>query len=105
MREDLLNCRTLGELERAGHRPLPVRLEMRANLLQRLRNHEPVIPGIIGYEETVVPEVENAVLAGHHVILLGERGQAKSRIIRALAGLLDEYVPAVAGCEINDDPF
>jgi magnesium chelatase subunit I len=105
MRENLLNCTTLDELQRSGYRTLPVRLEIRANLLQRLRNREPVIPAIIGYEDTVVPEVENAILAGHHIIFLGERGQAKSRIIRALAGLLDEYVPAIAGCEINDDPL
>ncbi len=105
MDEKLLNIRTLGELKSAGYQTLPVRMEMRRNLLASLRSKEQILPGIVGYEETVVPEIENGVLAGHHMIFLGERGQAKSRIIRALTGLLDEYVPAVAGCEINDDPL
>ncbi|MGH7841166.1 MAG: magnesium chelatase [Candidatus Binataceae bacterium] len=105
MDEDVIKCATLGELTRAGYQMAPVRLEMRNNLLKLLRHNEKILPGIIGYDQTVVPEIENAVLAGHHMILLGERGQAKSRIIRALAGLLDEYVPIVAGCEINDDPY
>src|SRR5579863_522941 len=105
MNEKLLKIRTLGELKSAGYQTMPVRMEMRKNLLERLRSKEQILPGIVGYEETVVPEIENGVLAGHHMIFLGERGQAKSRIIRSLVGLLDEYVPAVAGCEISDDPF
>jgi magnesium chelatase subunit I len=105
MNHDLLKLQTLGELRHAGCQTLPVRLEMRQNLLALLRAKEKVIPGIIGYDETVLPEIENGVLAGHHMILLGERGQAKSRIIRALTSLLDEYIPAVAECEINDDPY
>jgi magnesium chelatase subunit I len=105
MNQDLLRLQTVGELRRAGYQTLPVRLEMRNNLLARLRAKEKVIPGIIGYDETVLPEIENGVLAGHHMIFLGERGQAKSRIIRALIGLLDDYIPAIAGCEINDDPY
>jgi magnesium chelatase subunit I len=105
MNHDLLKLRTLGELRHAGYQTLQVRLEMRQNLLTRLRAKEKVIPGIIGYDESVLPEIENGVLAGHHMILLGERGQAKSRIIRSLTSLLDEYIPAIAGCEINDDPF
>src|SRR5580704_8420423 len=105
MNEKLLKIRTLGELKSAGYQTMPVRMEMRKNLLERLRSREQILPGIVGYEETVVPEIENGVLAGHHMIFLGERGQAKSRIIRSLVGLLDEYVPAVAGCEISDDPF
>jgi magnesium chelatase subunit I len=105
MDQNLLKLRTLGELRRAGYQTLPVRMEMRNNLLLRLRNNEKVLPGIVGYDQSVLPEIENGVLAGHHMILLGERGQAKSRIIRALAMLLDEYVAAVAGCEINDDPY
>jgi len=104
MNQDILKCRTIGEMERAGYRTVPVRIEMRNNLLRLLRNKEKVLPGIVGYDETVLPEIENAVLAGHHMILLGERGQAKSRVIRALVGLLDEYVPALEGCELNDDP-
>src|SRR5689334_21442639 len=105
MNHDLLKLRTLGELRRAGYQTMPVRLEMRQNVLERLRAQEKVMSGIIGYDETVLPEIENGVLAGHHMILLGERGQAKSRIIRSLTGLLDEYIPVIAGCEINDDPF
>src|SRR5438309_9022477 len=78
---------------------------MRRNLLARLARNERILPGIIGYDETVVPDIENAILSGHHIVFLGERGQAKSRIMRGLIALLDERVPAVAGCEINDDPF
>src|SRR5882757_7909608 len=105
MNEKLLNIRTLGELKSAGYETMPVRIEMRKNLLDRLRSKQTMMDGIDGYEETVIPEIENGVIAGHHMIFLGERGQAKSRIIRALVELLDEFAPAVAGCEINDDPF
>jgi magnesium chelatase subunit I len=105
MNENALKSQTLGELRRSGYQTVPVRMEMRNNLLRLLRDKESALPGIIGYGETVLPEIENGVLAGHHMILLGERGQAKSRIIRSLADLLDERVPAIAGCEINDDPF
>ena len=96
---------TLGELKAAGYRVLPVREEMRKNLLGRIGRAERILPGIIGYDQTVVPEVENAVLAGHHMVFLGERGQAKSRVIRGLTSLLDPRVPIVAGCQINDSPF
>src|SRR5216684_2814493 len=105
MDQGLLALGTLRELKRAGYQTKPVRLEMRDNLLRRLRDRERILPGIVGYDQTVLPEIENGVLAGHHMILLGERGQAKSRIIRALVSLLDERVPAVKGCEINDDPY
>jgi magnesium chelatase subunit I len=105
MDQSLLKLTTLGELKRAGYRPKPVRIEMRDNLLDRLRRRERVLPGIVGYDDTVIPDIENGVLAGHHMILLGERGQAKSRIIRSLALLLDEHTAAIKGCEINDDPF
>jgi magnesium chelatase subunit I len=81
-----------------------VRSELRENLMGRLAAGEPVLPGILGYEDSVVPEVENAILAGHHIVFLGERGQGKSRIIRDLVGLLDPWVPAIAGCPINDEP-
>src|SRR5271170_6589606 len=105
MDQSLLTLRTLGDLTRAGYRTKPVRIEMRDNLLDRLRRKERVLPGIVGYDDTVLPEIENGVLAGHHMILLGERGQAKSRLIRSLALLLDEHSAAIKGCEINDDPY
>jgi len=99
------NARTVGELRASGYVVRPVREEMRQNLIARLTKGEPILTGIIGYDETVVPEIENAVLAGHHMVFLGERGQAKSRIIRSLISLLDEFTPVVKGCEINDSPF
>jgi magnesium chelatase subunit I len=95
---------TLGALKASGYRPQSVRAEMRKNLVARLAAGEPILPGIIGYDESVIPEIENAILAGHHIVFLGERGQGKSRIIRGLVGLLDELVPAVEGCALNDEP-
>ncbi len=97
--------RTLGELKREGLRTRPVRQELRANLLDRLRQGQALFPGIHGYDDTVIPAVENAILCGHDLIFLGERGQAKSRMIRALVELLDEWIPEVAGSEIHDDPY
>jgi magnesium chelatase subunit I len=96
---------TLRELREAGYRSRSVKEEMRENLVARLRAGDPLLPGILGYEESVLPQVENAILAGQDIILLGERGQAKSRIARSLVGLLDEWLPAVAGSELHDDPF
>jgi magnesium chelatase subunit I len=98
-------ARTLGELRasRIAHRSL--REEIQANLCRRLRDRSPLFPDILGYEETVVPAVENALLSGHDMIFLGERGQAKTRMIRSLVSLLDEWIPVVAGSEIHDDPF
>jgi magnesium chelatase subunit I len=98
-------ARTLGELRASGWRSLPVKKELRKNLLARLAEGRPVVEGVLGYDETVLPAIEQAIIAGHDIIFLGERGQAKSRIIRSLVGLLDEWVPAVAGSEINDDPY
>ncbi|MGH9303044.1 MAG: sigma 54-interacting transcriptional regulator [Acidimicrobiales bacterium] len=95
----------LGELRTSGWRSEPVKAEMRRNLLSRMRDGRPAVDGLVGYDETVLPALENAVIAGHDVMLLGERGQAKSRIIRSLVGLLDEWTPAVAGSEICDDPY
>src|SRR3954467_6464033 len=97
--------KTLGELKAQGYRARPVKDEMRANLLQKLRHGERIFPGIVGYDETVVPQIVNAILARHNIILLGLRGQAKSRIIRQLTELLDERIPIIAGSEINDNPF
>jgi magnesium chelatase subunit I len=96
---------TLRELREAGYHSRSVKEEMRENLVARLRAGDPLLPGILGYEESVLPQVENAILAGQDIILLGERGQAKSRIARSLVGLLDEWLPAVAGSELHDDPF
>jgi magnesium chelatase subunit I len=84
---------------------LSVKEEMRKNLIQKIRRGEELFPGIIGYEETVIPQIENAILSGQDIIFLGERGQAKTRMARSLANLLDEEVPIIAGCEINDNPF
>ena len=83
----------------------PVRTEMRRNLLRKLAAGEPVFPGIVGYDDTVVPQIHNALLAGQDIVLLGERGQAKSRILRSLTSLLDDAIPAIAGCEIHDSPY
>jgi magnesium chelatase subunit I len=99
------SVRTVGDLRKSGYQVLPVREEMRANLLRLLAAGERILPGIIGYEETVIPEIENAILAGHHIVFLGERGQAKSRIIRSLVSLLDEYVPIIRDAEIPENPF
>ena len=99
------NPRTLGELRASGYRPRSVKTELRENLIRRLKAGERLFPGIVGYEDTVVPSLANAVLGGHNFILLGLRGQAKSRILRQLADLLDPEMPALEGSEINDDPF
>ncbi|HLT62352.1 MAG TPA: sigma 54-interacting transcriptional regulator [Microlunatus sp.] len=96
---------TLGGLRADGFASRTVKEEIRSNLLARLRSGDPAFPGIVGFGETVLPELETALLAGHDLVLLGERGQGKTRLMRTLAGLLDEWVPVVAGCEINDDPF
>lgn len=97
--------KTLKALKDSGYRPKPVKEEIRRNLIRKLRSGEEVFPGIIGYGQSVIPQIENALLAGHNFILLGLRGQAKTRIIRSLISLLDEAVPAVRGCPIHSDPF
>jgi len=96
---------TIGELRNTGYTVQPVKEEMRQNLIRMIRRGEDIFPGIIGYQDTVIPQIENAILSGQDVIFLGERGQAKSRIARSLIRLLDETVPVVQGCEINDDPL
>jgi magnesium chelatase subunit I len=98
-------ARTLGELRSSGWKSVPVAEELRRNTMERIATGEKLVPGVLGFDDTVIPQLENAILAGHDVILLGERGQAKTRVIRALVGLLDEWLPIVAGSEINDDPY
>jgi magnesium chelatase subunit I len=97
--------RTLGELRASGYRTRPVKEELRANLLRRLASEQPVFDGIVGYDETVLPAIENALLAGQDIVFLGERGQAKTRLARSLVALLDDEIPVVAGGELNDDPL
>jgi magnesium chelatase subunit I len=99
------NIRTLGQLRASGYQPRTVKQELRDNLISKLKNKEDVFPGIFGYEETVIPELQRAILAGHHINLLGLRGQAKTRIARLLINLLDPFVPVVKGSELNDDPM
>jgi magnesium chelatase subunit I len=96
---------TLGALRASGWQSRPVKAELRHNAIERIRAGEPLFPTVLGYEHTVLPQLENALLAGHDVIFLGERGQAKTRMIRSLTSLLDEWMPIVAGSEINDDPY
>jgi magnesium chelatase subunit I len=97
--------RTLGELRASGHRLESVKDEMRRNLVLMLRAGEPLFPGILGYEETVVPQIQNAILSRHDMLFLGLRGQAKTRMLRQLVNLLDDAAPIVAGSEINDHPY
>jgi magnesium chelatase subunit I len=97
--------RTLGNLRAAGYEYRTVKAELRANLLAQLRTGEPRFPGIVGYDDTVLPEVERALLAGHDMVLLGERGQGKTRLIRSLIGLLDEWTPVLVGSELNEHPM
>ncbi len=96
---------TLGELKASGYKGTPVKDELRANLIKKLRAGATLFPGIVGYSDTVIPQLVNAILARHNIIMLGLRGQAKSRIIRQLTELLDERIPIIAGSEVNDDPF
>jgi magnesium chelatase subunit I len=96
---------TLGELRASGYRSRPVRQEIRDNLVRKLRAGDALFPGIIGYDETVIPQLVNAILSRHNFILLGLRGQAKSRILRGLVDLLDDQIPVMPGCEIHDDPL
>ncbi|MBA2255516.1 MAG: magnesium chelatase [Chloroflexi bacterium] len=96
---------TIGELRAAGYRPRTVKAELRANLIERIAGDEPIFRGIVGFDESVLPAVENAILAGQDIVFLGERGQAKTRMARLLVGLLDASIPVVEGGELNDEPF
>ena len=96
---------TISELRQSGYKVVSVREEMRNNLVHHMQHNDEMFEGIVGFEDTVIPQLENATLAGQDLILLGERGQAKTRLLRSLVSLLDERIPAVAGCEINDNPY
>lgn len=96
---------TLAELKKSGYKPQNIKEEIRGNLIEKIKRSEPVFEGIIGYDHTVIPDVERALLSQHNILLLGLRGQAKTRIARQMIGLLDEFIPVVAGSEINDDPM
>jgi magnesium chelatase subunit I len=102
---DAPDISTLGALRASGHVHRGVKAEIRENLIARLAAGEPSLPGIVGFDDTVVPEVERALLAGHDIVLLGERGQGKTRLIRTLVGLLDEWTPVIAGSELNEHPY
>src|SRR6188508_1236664 len=97
--------KTLRELKASGYKPRSIKDELRENLIQKLRNKETVFEGIWGYEETVIPDLERAILAGHDINLLGLRGQAKTRLARLMVNLLDDYIPVIEGSELNDDPL
>jgi len=97
--------KTISELKAAGYQPASIREEMRRNLLSMIKKKKIVFPGIIGFDNTVIPQILNAIISGQDIIFLGERGQAKSRIMRALVNLLDDEIPVIRDCEINDSPF
>src|SRR3954467_9912460 len=97
--------RTLGELRESGYRMESVKDEMRRNLVRKLRAGEPLFPEILGYDETVIPQVQNAILSRHDMLFLGLRGQAKTRMLRQLVNLLDDAIPIVEGSEVNDNPY
>jgi len=102
---DHTTIKTLGQLKRAGYKSKSIKEELRENLIHRLRNRQTVFEGIWGYEETVIPDLERAILAGHDINLLGLRGQAKTRLARLMVNLLDDYIPVIDGSELNDDPL
>ena len=97
--------KTLSELKKSGYQPKSIKEEIRRNLIDKLKKQETTFPGIIGYEDSVIPDVERALLSKHNILFLGLRGQAKTRMARQMTDLLDEYIPAIAGSEINDDPL
>ncbi len=98
-------AQTVKQLRDSGYAPRTVKQEMRANMIRAIEGDEPRFPGIVGYDKTALPQIENAILSGHDFILLGLRGQAKTRILRSLYRFLDEWIPAIDGCEIHDDPL
>ncbi len=96
---------TIGSLKASGWKSVPIKEELRANAVAKIRSGQPLFEAVLGYEDTVMPQLENALLAGHDIVFLGERGQAKTRMIRSLTGMLDEWMPIIHGSEINDDPY
>src|SRR5690349_13722329 len=101
----IANIKTLGELKASGYKSKSIKEELRQNLIRKLKDSEITFPGIIGYEDSVIPDVERALLSKHNILFLGLRGQAKTRMARQMIDLLDEYIPMIAGSEINDDPL
>ena len=102
---NIQNIKTLGELKKSGYQPRSIKEELRQNLILKLKRKENTFPGILGYEDSVVPDVERALLSKHNILFLGLRGQAKTRMARQMTELLDEYIPCIAGSELNDDPL
>ena len=102
---DISKIKTLGQLKKSGYRNRSVKEEIRENLIRKLKNKEATFPGILGYEDSVIPDTERALLSRHNILFLGLRGQAKTRMARQMTELLDEWVPFVTGSEINDDPY
>lgn len=99
------NINTLGDLKKSGYKSRGIKEELRENLIEKIKKNEPTFPGIHGYEDSVIPELERAILSRHNINLLGLRGQAKTRLARLMINLLDEYMPVVQGSEISDDPL
>src|SRR3954463_7143383 len=102
---ELLKIKTLGQLKQTDYRSRSVKEELRQNLIAQLQNKDAGFEGIIGYEDTVIPDLQTAILSRHNILLLGLRGQAKTRIARLLVNLLDEYIPYIEGSELYDDPL
>src|SRR6185369_17566799 len=105
MKLDTKRINTIRELKESGYQPKNIKEELRQNLIRKLQNKEETFSGIIGYEDTVIPDVERALLSRHNILFLGLRGQAKTRMARQMTELLDEYIPVIEGSDINDDPF
>src|SRR3978361_39322 len=102
---DIQRIKTLGELKDSNYKSKSIKEELRENLIKKISKKEDTFPGIIGYEDSVIPDVERALLSKHNILFLGLRGQAKTRMARQMTDLLDEYVPVISGSDINDDPF
>ena len=103
--EKLIDIKTFGELKKAGYKPVSIKNELRRNLIKFLETNTNPFEGIIGYDETVIPDLQTAILSRHDIILLGLRGQAKTKIARLMINLLDEWIPVLDGTDLNDDPF